>query len=76
MNNIFNMASQFQQFMQNPAGMMSRMGIPQQFSNSPDNIIQYLMNNGKISQQQYNQAVSMAKQLQNSPQFQQMFKRN
>lgn len=69
MNNMF---LQFQQFMSNPQQVISRMGIPQQYASDPNGMIQYLMNSGKITQQQYNQAQSMARQL--VPQFQQMFK--
>lgn len=68
MNN--NMLTQFQKFMQNPQAMISRMGIPQQYAKDPNGMIQYLMNSGRISQQQYNQAQSMARQL--GPQIQQM----
>jgi len=67
-----NMMMQFQQFMQNPSAMLTRAGVPQQFASNPNQAIQYLMNNGRISQQQYNQAQSMARQL--GPQFQQFFK--
>lgn len=69
MNNMF---LQFQQFMSNPQQVISRMGIPQQYARDPNGMIQYLMYSGKITQQQYNQAQSMARQL--VPQFQQMFK--
>lgn len=72
MNNLFN---QFQSFMQNPMGMISKMGIPQQYLNNPNDAIQYLMNSGRISQDQYNQAVSKAKELQNNPMFKQLFNR-
>ena len=71
MNNMAAMIGQFQQFMQNPAAMLQRAGVPQQIASNPNQAIQYLMNSGKISQQQYNQAQSMARQL--GPQFQQMF---
>lgn len=67
-----NMLFQFQQFMSNPQQAISRMGIPQQYARDPNGMIQYLMNSGKITQQQYNQAQSMARQL--GPQLQQMFK--
>ena len=73
MNNIMSMMGQFQQFMQNPAAVISTMKIPQQYANDPNGMIQYLMNTGKLSQQQYNQAVNAARQLQSNPQFQQMF---
>lgn len=69
MNN--NMLLQFQQFIQNPQAMISRMGIPQQYAKDPNSMIQYLMNSGRISQQQYNQAQNMARQI--GPQFRQMF---
>lgn len=72
MNNLFN---QFQSFIQNPMGMISKMGIPQQYLHNPNDAIQYLMNSGRISQDQYNQAVSKAKELQNNPMFKQLFNR-
>lgn len=72
MNNMFN---QLQSFMQNPMNAISKMGIPQQYMNSPDSIIQYLMNSGRLSQEQYNQAVSKAKELQSNPMFKQLFNR-
>ena len=49
---------QFQGFMKNPM-------------QNPNEVIQYLMNNGKLSQQQYNQLQNVAKQIQSNPQFQQ-----
>lgn len=73
MNNMFNpqMFGQFQQFMQNLPSIVNKMGIPQQYAKDPNGMIQYLMNSGKISQQQYNQAKSLERQL--GPQLQQMF---
>lgn len=50
-NNVFN---QFQQFQKN-------------FKGDPQQYVQQLLNSGRISQDQYNQAVKMAQQ------FQQMF---
>ena len=38
---------------------------------NPQAAIQYLMNNGQLSQEQYNQLQNIAKQIQNNPQFQQ-----
>lgn len=73
MNNPMAMIGQFQQFMQNPAAILGRSGIPQQYLKDPSGAIQYLMNSGKLTQQQYNQASQMAKQLQNSQQFRQIF---
>lgn len=65
----------FMQFMQNPAAFFQSRGMqmpPQNAMNSPADMIQYMMNSGGISQQQYNNAAAQAKQLQNNPQFMQM----
>ena len=65
----------FMQFMQNPAAFFQARGMqmpPQNAMNSPADMIQYMMNSGGISQAQYNNAATQAKQLQNNPQFMQM----
>lgn len=69
--------SKFSGFMQNPMQymMQSRINIPQQFANNPGQAIQYLMNNGQMSQQQYNQLQHMASQIQQNPQFMRMLGR-
>lgn len=66
MNNMF---SQLQGFFKN-------MGVPAESLNSADGIIQFLMNSGKLSQAQYDEAVSKANQLKNNPNFLQFFKGN
>ena len=70
MNNQ-NLMAAFQQFRQNPGALLSRMGIPQQYLNNPNGAIQYLMDSGKISQAQYNQAMQMAR---SNPLFAQFFR--
>ena len=65
----------FMQFMQNPAAFFQVRGMqmpPQSALRSPQDMIQYMMNTGGISQQQYNNAAAQAKQLQSNPQFMQM----
>lgn len=65
----------FMQFIQNPAAIFQQRGLPvppQNAMQSPQNMIQYMLNSGGISQDQYNQAAQQAKQLQNNPQFMQM----
>ena len=59
-----NIMSQFQQFMNNPMGYLAsrNINIPQEYISDPNECIQYLMNTGKISQQDYNKANEMAKQ--------------
>lgn len=71
--NIQALFSAYTQLMQNPNQMLSQMGIPKEFQNNPQSAIQYLMNNGKISQAQYNNANNQLKQMQNNPLFKQLF---
>lgn len=51
------------QLKSNPMAMLSQFGISQNISNNPQAVIQSLMNSGKISQEQYNQAMQMAKSM-------------
>ena len=67
---LFNMYSQL---MQNPNQFLSQLNIPNEYANDPQGAIQYLMNNGKITQDQFNMANNQLKQLQNNPLFKQMF---
>ena len=66
---------QFRGFMSNPMQymMQNKFNIPQQFQNDPNQAIQYMMNNGQLSQEDYNKACQMASQIQRNPQFMQMF---
>lgn len=50
-NNMQNLINRFQQFRQS-------------FSGNPQQQVQQLLNSGRVSQSQYNQAVQMANQLQ------------
>lgn len=50
----------FRAFMQNPMQYMKGMNIPTDIQNDPNGIIQYMLNTGRISQAQYNQAKKMA----------------
>ena len=74
MFNPMQMMNMFNQFRGNPMQTLSQFGVPQNMNN-PSQVIQYLMNSGKMSQQQYNQLQQMAGQMQNNPQYQQMFKK-
>jgi len=77
MNNMQNLLSQFRGFMQNPTQylLQKNLGLTENMLKNPNDAIQYLMNSGKISQEQYNWAVQQANQLKNNPQFQQYFKK-
>ncbi len=43
-----------------PMSILSQYGIPQNIANNPEKVTQYLMQNGKITQNQYNDAVQQA----------------
>lgn len=69
------MMQAFFQFIQNPAALFQKRGLPvppQSVMQSPESLMQYMLNSGGVSQDQYNQAAQQAKQLQNNPQFMQM----
>lgn len=72
-----NLLSQFRGFMQNPTQylLQKNLGLTENMLKNPNDAIQYLMNSGKINQEQYNWAVQQANQLKNNPQFQQYFKK-
>lgn len=68
-----NMLGQFRGFMSNPVQFLvqNKLNIPQQYINDPNRTIQYLMNTGQLSQQQYDWAVKEAQKIQSNPQFMQ-----
>jgi len=77
MNNMFNInfINQFRSFMQNPTQflMQSKLGLTPEMLQDPHQAIQQLMNQGKITQDQYNWAVNQANQIKNNPQINQYF---
>lgn len=61
--NPINLMQMIGQIKSNPVGVLSKkFNLPQNLNN-PQDIIQHLMNTGQVTQQQYNQAMNMAKQL-------------
>lgn len=56
---------QFNMFRQNPLQflMQRRLNIPQQYMNDPKGAVEYLMQNGQMSQQQFQQFSQMANQM-------------
>ena len=56
MNNIM---MQFRRFMQNPQQYMKQMGIPVEQIQTPNDAINWLLRNGRISQQDYNKVAQM-----------------
>ncbi len=70
-----NFMNDFSQLAKNPAQYaMQKMGIPQNIANDPDAIIQERMNEGRLSQEQYNEARKTAGMIQNNPLFRQLLK--
>ena len=53
--NMMQMMQMIQQFKGNPQQFLQRFGIPQN-CNTPDSVIKYLMDNGKVTQDQVTQA--------------------
>lgn len=55
---------QVRQFLSNPQQSIQRMGIPKEFQNNPQGMIQKLMDDGRLTQAQYNQLQQTARQIQ------------
>lgn len=72
-----NMMGQFRGFMQNPMQFMmkNKLNLPGNINpmQNPQAAIQHLLNNGQMTQAQYNSLQQMAQQIQQNPQFMQMF---
>ena len=63
MNNMANIMRMVMQLKQNPMAVLGQYGIPQNIANDPQAIIQHLMNSGRISQAQYDNAIKQAQSL-------------
>lgn len=72
-----NMMRQFNGFMGNPLQMMvqNKLNVPSNIQKNPSAILQYMMDNGMLSQSQLNQASKMAQQIKSNPQYSQFFKK-
>jgi len=57
--------SQFNSFMKNPMDYLvqRKINIPQQFMNDPHGAVEYLLNNGQMSQEQLNSLMKRAQQM-------------
>ena len=68
-NPIFSnqLSSEFQSFKTNPMAFLlqRKVNIPQQYLNDPEAAVKYLLNNGMMSQEQFNQFSQMANNLSN-----------
>lgn len=66
--------NQMQMLIQNPAQFIAARNLPQEMLTNPQAVVQNLMNSGRMTQEQFNQLRQTAQQLQNLPQFRQLFK--
>ena len=71
--NVKALLNAYSQIIKNPKQFLDFMNVPDEYRKSSNDVIQYLMNNRKITQQQYNIANEQARQLQNNPLFKQFF---
>lgn len=55
--------------------MLTRAGVPQNIQNDPNAIMQHFMNNGRLTQEQYNRLRDMAHMVENDPQYRRMMGR-
>lgn len=70
-NKLFNeqmqngVKSQFDSFMTNPMQYLvqRKINIPQQYMNDPHTAVEYLLNNGQMTQQQLNTLIQKAQQM-------------
>ena len=56
-------AMQFIQTMKNPQQFLQNMGIPKEHMNNPQDVEKYLLDNGRITQEQIDQAKNLYSQL-------------
>lgn len=65
------MFEQLGAFFKNPRGFLAAksLGIPIQYASDPNQAINYLMNSGKLSQEQYGQAMQELTNLQKNGQM-------
>ena len=56
-----NVMAQFNQFQQNPMQFLTqrKINIPEQYLTNPKGAVQYLLNNGQMSQQALNKMIQM-----------------
>lgn len=70
MIDINKMMNLYQTLRTNPASILSNLGVPVDMMNDPQKIIQNLLDQGKISQSQINEAMKMR----DNPVFKQFYK--
>lgn len=61
--NVPNILQMYQQVKANPAQFLSQLGVPQNIT-TPQQAVQWMLNNGKTTQAMVNQAQAMLPQIQ------------
>ena len=74
MINLPMLFNQLQGLLMNPAQFLASRGMPQDALQNPQQAVQNLLNSGRMSQEQFNQFQQTARQIQNMPQFKNMFR--
>ena len=64
-NQNANPMAQYNEFCSNPMQFLANRGVnvPQQFANNPKGAVQNMLNNGQMSQQQFNMLMQKAQQM-------------
>ena len=70
MINLGAMMNLINQLRSNPVQILGSMGIPKNIMNNPREMVQYLLNSGRITQEQVNNAM----QMKDNPIFKGLFK--
>lgn len=74
MINLPMLFNQLQGLLMNPAQFLASRGMSQDALQNPQQAVQNLLNSGRMSQEQFNQFQQTARQIQNMPQFRNMFR--
>lgn len=61
--NPMQMMQMMQQLKANPMAVLSQYNVPVNIANNPQAVLQYMMNTGAINQNQYNNAMQMARSM-------------
>ena len=66
------MMGKYMEFLRNPGQLISRYlpGMPQNIQGNPDEMIQYMLDNGFANQEMYNMANQISAKAQQNPMFQ------
>ena len=55
-------AMQMMKLIQNPQQFLTKMGVPKEYTDSPENVANFILNNGSVTQGQIEQAKNIYNQ--------------